>query len=59
MYNKYYIVEWIINLDNEYCFDRKRFKADEGEQMAQFIFSLAHEEGISKIWKSTFEEITF
>ena len=29
----------------------KRFEADE---MAQFIFDLAHKEGISKIWKKYF-----
>ena len=48
----YYTVEWTIDIDS----DRKRFEADE---MAQFIFDLAHKEGISKIWKNTFEEIIF
>ena len=60
MYNKYYTVEWIGESPWGDCYsDRKRFEADEGEKMAQFIFDLTHKEGISKIWKNTFEEITF
>ena len=47
----YYTVEWTIDLDS----DRKRVEADEGAE----IFDLAHKEGISKIWKNTFEEIIF
>lgn len=46
----YYTVEWTIDIDS----DRKRFEADE---MKQFILDLANKEGISKIWKNTFEEI--
>ena len=59
MYKKYYIVEWTIDLDDRCYSDSKRFEADEGTEMAQFIFDLAHKEGISKIWKNTFEEIIF
>ena len=59
MYKKYYTVEWTIDLDDRRYSDRKRFEADKGVQMAQFIFDLAHKEGIYKIWKNTFEEITF
>ena len=59
MFKKYYTVEWTIDLDDRIYSDRKRFEADEGAQMAQFIFDIAHTEGISKIWKNTFEEITF
>ena len=54
----YYTVEWTIDLDDRCYSDRKRFEADEGTEMVQFIFDLAHKEGISKIWKNTFEEIT-
>ena len=60
MYNKYYSVEW--TRENPYgdCYSsRKRFEAGEEEKMTQFIFDLAHKEGISKIWKNTFEEIVF
>ena len=58
MYNKYYTVEWFgENPWGGCCSDRRRFEADEGVQMEEFIFTLAHKEGISKIWKSTFEEI--
>jgi hypothetical protein len=59
MYKKYYTVEWTIEFDDRRYSDRKRFEADEGAEMAQFIFDLAHKEGIAKIWKNTFEEITF
>lgn len=59
MYKKYYTVEWTIDLEDKYYSDRKRFESNEGKEMAQFIFDLAHKEGISKIWKDTFEEITF
>ena len=59
MYKKHYTVEWVVEVDDLRYSDRKRFEADEGEQMAEFIFNLAHKEGISKIWKNTFEEITF
>ena len=59
MYKKYYTVEWTIDLDDRCYSDSKRFEADEGAEMAQFIFDLAHKEGISKIWKNTFEEIIF
>lgn len=59
MYKKYYTVEWIVDLDDRCYNDFKRFEADEGAEMAQFIFDLTHKEGISKIWKNTFEEITF
>lgn len=51
----YYTVEWTIDIDS----DRKRFEADEREEMKQFILDLANKEGISKIWKNTFEETTF
>ena len=51
----YYTIEWTIDLDS----DRKRFEADEVAEMEKFIFDLAHKEGISKIWKNTFEEIIF
>lgn len=58
MYNKYYTVEWFGENPWGGCYsDRRRFEADEGVQMEEFIFTLAHKEGISKIWKSTFEEI--
>ena len=59
MYNKYYTVEWTIGLDDRCYSDRKRFEVDEEKEMAQFIFDLAHKEGIYKIWKNTFEEIIF
>jgi len=60
MYNKYYTVEWSgENPWGGYYSDRRRFEANEGAQMAEFIFNLTHKEGISKIWKNTFEEITF
>ena len=59
MYKKYYTVEWTIELDDRRYSDRKRFEADEGAEMAQFVFDLAHKEVIFKIWKNTFEEITF
>lgn len=60
MYKKYYTVEWSGENPWGVCYsDRKRFEADEGAEMAQFIFDLAHKEGIAKIWKNTFEEITF
>lgn len=60
MYNKYYTVEWIGENPWGVCYsDRKRFEADESEKMEQFIFDLAHKEGISKIWKNTLEEIAF
>ena len=58
MYNKYYTVEWFGENPWGGCYsDRRRFEAEEGAQMEEFIFTLAHKEGISKIWKSTFEEI--
>jgi hypothetical protein len=58
MYDKYYTVEWSgENPWGGYYSDRRRFEADEEAQMAEFIFSLTRKEGISKIWKSTFEEI--
>ena len=58
MYNKYYTVEWSGENPWGDCYsDRRRFEADEEVQMEEFIFTLAHKEGISKIWKSTFEEI--
>ena len=58
MYNKYYTVEWFGENPWGGCYsDRRRFEADEGVQMEEFIFTLAYKEGISKIWKSTFEEI--
>ena len=59
MYNKYYTVEWTIDFDDRCYSDRKRFEADEREEMEQLILDLAHKEGISKIWKNTVEEITF
>ena len=59
MYKKHYIVEWIVDSSDRRYNDFKRFEANEGAKMAQFIFDLAHKEGISKIWKNTFEEITF
>ena len=59
MFKKHYTVEWLIDLDDRCYSERKRFEADEDAQMAQFIFDLTHKEGISKIWKNTFEEITF
>ena len=59
MYKKYYTVEWTIDIDDRCYSDRKRFEVDEGKEMAQFIFDLAHKEGIYKIWKNTFEEIIF
>ena len=59
MYKKYYTIEWTIDLEDKYYHDRKRFESNEGKEMEQFIFYLAHKEGISKIWKDTFEEITF
>lgn len=59
MYKKYYTVEWTIDIDDRCYSDRKRFEADEREEMKQFILNLAHKEGISKIWKNTFEETTF
>jgi len=59
MYNKYYTVEWLVDLDDRCYSDRKRFESNEGAEMAQFIFDLVHKEGISKIWKNTFEEIVF
>lgn len=59
MYNKYYTVEWTIDFDDRCYSDRKRFEVGEEEKMAQFIFDLTHKEGISKIWKNTFEEIVF
>ena len=48
----YYTIEWTIDLDDRCYSDRKRFEADEGVEMEQFIFDLAHKEGISKIWKN-------
>ena len=62
MYNKYYSVEWTRENPCGDCYSnrsRKRFEAGEEEKMTQFIFDLAHKEGISKIWKNTFEEIVF
>lgn len=55
----YYTVEWTIDIDDRCYSDRKRFEADEREEMKQFILDLANKEGISKIWKNTFEEISF
>lgn len=59
MYKKYYRVEWTIDLDDRTYSDSRRFESDEGTKMAEFIFDLAYKKGISKIWKNTFEEITF
>ena len=59
MCNKYYTVEWIVDLDERYYNDFKRFEVDEEEKMDKFIFDLAHKEGISQIWKNTFEKIVF
>jgi hypothetical protein len=59
MYKKYYTIEWMFDLDDRCYSGRKRFEADEGAEMVQFVFDLAHKEGIFKIWKNTFEEITF
>ena len=60
MYNKYYRVEWYGENPWGGCYsDSKRFEADEDAQMEEFIFALAHKEGIYKIWKNTFEEIVF
>ena len=60
MCNKYYTVEWTGENPWGVCYsDCKRFEADEKEKMDLFIFDLSHKEGISKIWKNTFEEIAF
>ena len=59
MYNRHYTIEWMIDLDDRCYTDRKRFEGNQGSEMTQFIFDLAHKEGISKIWKITNEEITF
>lgn len=59
MYKKHYTVEWTIELFDRQYTDRKRFESNEGAEMAQFIFDLASKEGISKIWKTTIEEIDF
>lgn len=59
MYNKYYTVEWTIDLDDRCYNDFKRFEVGEEEEMEQFISNLAHKEGIYQIWKDTFEKITF
>lgn len=60
MYNKHYTVEWIGENPWGACYsDRKRFESDEKEKMDKFVFDLAYKEGISKIWKNTFEEIDF
>ena len=57
MYSKYYVVEWTINLDDKCYSDRKGFEANEGAEMAQFIFDLAHKKGIASIRKNTYEKI--
>ena len=59
MYNKYYTVEWMIELDDQYRTDRKRFESNQDAEMEQFVFDLADKEGIIKIWKITNEEISF
>lgn len=59
MYKKYYTVEWTVDLDDRVYTDRKRFEPEEHEEMAKFILNLTHKEGIKKIWKNTFEEVTF
>lgn len=59
MYKKHYTVEWTIKIDDRYYHDRKRFESNEGKEMTQFIFDLAHKKGVSKIWKNTFEETIF
>ena len=59
MYKEYCTVEWTIDLDDRCYSDSKRFEADEGTEMAQFIFDLVHKEGISYILINTFEEIIF
>ena len=58
MYRKYYTVEWTVDIDDRCYTDRKRFESGEHEEMAKFILNLTHKEGIKKIWKNTFEEIT-
>lgn len=59
MLKKYYTVEWVG--ENPWtCYSgQRRFEADEKAKMDKFVFDLAHKEGISKIWKNTFEEIDF
>jgi hypothetical protein len=58
MYNKYYTIEWFGENPWGGCYsDRRRFEADEKAKMDMFIFDLSRKEGISKIWKNTFEEI--
>ena len=59
MYSKHYTVEWTIDLDDRCYSDRKRFEANEGAEMAQFIFDLAHKEGIASITKNTYEKIEY
>ena len=60
MYNKYYTIEWFGENPWGDCYsDRKRFEVEETEKMDKFISDLAHKKGISKIWKNTFEEISF
>ena len=56
---KHYTVEWIIDFYYQHYSDFKRFESGEEEKMAQFISDLSCKEGISKIWKNTFEEISF
>ena len=48
----YYTVEWTIDIDS----DRKRFEADE---MAQFIFDLAHKEAFPKFGKILLKKLYF
>lgn len=59
MYKKCYSVGWTVDLDGRCYSGRKRFEADEEAKMVQFIFDLAHKDGISKIWTNIFEEIVF
>ena len=59
MIKKHYTVEWIIDSYYQHYNDFKRFENSEEEKMAQFISDLSCKEGISKIWKNTFEEISF
>ena len=60
MLTKYYTVEWRGETPwgTGYA-NSRRFEANEKEKMDAFVFELSHKEGISKIWKNTFEEIDF
>lgn len=59
MYNKYYIVEWTINLGDICYSDRKGFEANEEAEMAKFIFNLAHKKGVASITKNTYEKVEY